>query len=43
MEPAAKVFIQNKLAKSRGKLQELSPLMEAKRRLAAHLIAIMSC
>lgn len=31
VEPAAKVFLQNKLAKSRAKLQELGPLMNAKR------------
>ncbi|KAJ7643977.1 hypothetical protein FB45DRAFT_284926 [Roridomyces roridus] len=32
LEPAPKVFLQNKLARSRGKLQELGPLMDGKRR-----------
>jgi hypothetical protein len=32
VEPAAKVFLQNKLAKTRGKLQELIPLVQAKRK-----------
>ncbi|KAJ6525279.1 hypothetical protein DFH09DRAFT_1188777 [Mycena vulgaris] len=32
VEPAPKVFLQNKLTRSRAKLQELSPVMEGKRR-----------
>ncbi|KAK7048535.1 hypothetical protein R3P38DRAFT_1868987 [Favolaschia claudopus] len=32
VEPAPKVFLQNKLSRSRGKLQELGPLMDSKRR-----------
>ncbi|KAJ7677465.1 hypothetical protein B0H17DRAFT_1079241 [Mycena rosella] len=32
VEPAPKVFLQNKLSRSRAKLQELGPLMEGKRR-----------
>jgi hypothetical protein len=31
VDPAPKIFIQNKLAKCRGKLQELGPLISAKR------------
>ena len=31
VEPAPKVFIQNKLAKCRNKLQELGPLINTKR------------
>ncbi|KAJ7781755.1 hypothetical protein DFH07DRAFT_791366 [Mycena maculata] len=32
VEPAPKVFLQNKLSRSRAKLQELGPLMDGKRR-----------
>ncbi|KAJ7134798.1 hypothetical protein C8R44DRAFT_771495 [Mycena epipterygia] len=32
VEPAPKVFLQNKLSRSRAKLQELSPLMDSKRK-----------
>ncbi|KAJ7095722.1 hypothetical protein B0H15DRAFT_826828 [Mycena belliarum] len=32
VEPAPKVFLQNKLSRSRAKLQELGPLIEGKRR-----------
>ncbi|KAJ7367108.1 hypothetical protein DFH08DRAFT_836568 [Mycena albidolilacea] len=32
VEPAPKVFLQNKLSRSRAKLQELDPLMDGKRR-----------
>ncbi|KAJ7442609.1 hypothetical protein FB451DRAFT_1438254 [Mycena latifolia] len=32
VEPAPKVFLQNKLSRSRAKLQELGPVMESKRR-----------
>ncbi|KAJ7288142.1 hypothetical protein C8J57DRAFT_1641335 [Mycena rebaudengoi] len=32
VEPAPKVFLQNKLTRCRSKLQELSPVLEAKRR-----------
>jgi hypothetical protein len=31
VEPAPKVFLQNKLSRSRAKLQELDPLMDGKR------------
>ncbi|KAF7365022.1 hypothetical protein MVEN_00373300 [Mycena venus] len=38
VEPAPKVFLQNKLSRSRAKLQELDPLMDAKRREQDKLI-----
>jgi hypothetical protein len=40
VDPAPKVFVQNKLAKGRSKLQELDPLLNAKRTRSNQQLAL---
>ncbi|KAJ7928075.1 hypothetical protein B0H13DRAFT_2248511 [Mycena leptocephala] len=40
VEPAPKVFLQNKLSRSRAKLQELGPLVDGKRREQDQLLSL---
>ena len=37
IEPAPKIFLQNKLRQCREKLQELAPVMDSKRGFEMHL------